>query len=249
MIKCFILDDEKNCLIALRQLLLKQGSDIEIIGESSSPVITSERFASGELKPDLLFLDIQMPEKDGFSFLESLPKIDFSVIFTTAYDQYAIKAIKCAALDYLLKPVNKNELEIALEKFRSLHAAQHTQRLLQLKNNISAGNLFDKLAIPTLSEIRFVQTSDIYYLESDNNYTAIHMNEKTPLLSSKNIGHYEEVLEHLGFFRIHNSYLVNLKKIVRYFRGKAGYVELENGIRLEISKRKKDQFLQFLELI
>jgi two-component system LytT family response regulator len=187
----------------------------------------------------------QMPEEDGFSFLGRFS--NFSVVFATAYNTYAIKAIRFSALEYLLKPINKNELKDAIEKFKNRPVKE--QQLTEFKSNIKTGTYFDKLGIPTQTEIYFIKMETILYLESDNNYTKIYTSSGSPIMSSKNIGYYEELLDGLNFFRIHNSYIINLKKIVRYVRGKAGSVELENGVNLEISKRKKEQFLKFPDLV
>lgn len=251
MVKCIIVDDEKNCIVALREVLLRDYTDVEIIGEMSSVAEAHQALTSGALRPDIVFLDIQMPEEDGFTLLKKLPRIDFSIIFTTAYDTYAIKAIRFSALDYLLKPINKGDLQNALDRYRSM--AQENNRtypqLNDFKSSISSGNVFRKLAIPTSGQVMMIDTRDILYLESDNNYTRIFAhNAKNPILSSRNIGYYEDLLGDSHFFRIHNSYIINLERIVRYIKGKTGAVELQNKVVLDVSVRRKEAFLKAVNI-
>jgi two-component system LytT family response regulator len=247
MISCFILDDEPDCISALAKLLTKYHPEVGIAGQSSIPSEAYEAMRHAAIRPDILFLDIQMPGENGFAFLKRFDEIDFTVIFTTAYDTYAIQAIKCSALDYLLKPIDHAELAAALDRYKSLPHANR-QKAETLKTNVHAGEPFSKLAVPALSEIAFVDISEILFLESDNNYTIIHT-VQTQIVSSKNIGYFEDLLDGLNFFRIHNSCIINLKKMNRYIRGKPGYVQLENGIRKEVSKRKKEEFLKRLNLV
>jgi two-component system LytT family response regulator len=247
MVKCIIVDDEKNCIVALREILMRDYSDVEIIGEMNSVEEAYQALTTGALCPDIVFLDIQMPEEDGFTLLKKLSKIDFSIIFTTAYDTYAIKAIRFSALDYLLKPINKTDLKNAIERYKSTVSENNKAypRLNDFKTSISTGNVFRKLAIPASGQVMMIDTRDILYLESDNNYTHIFAhNSPNSILSSRNIGYYEDLLSDSHFFRIHNSYIINMERIVRYIKGKTGSVELQNNITLDISVRRKEQFLK-----
>lgn len=247
--KCIIVDDEKNCIVALRELLHKYHPDVNIAAEFTSADEAYAFLSQPDNNSGLVFMDIQMPGCDGFSLLKKFEQINFNVIFTTAYDHYAIKAIKFSALDYLLKPIDPEELDAALQKYGTvLQTRKSALYMNDLNTRIHSGKFFDKLAVPSLSEIIFIPVEKIIYLESDNNYTLIHCVNGEQIVSSKNIGYYEELLNDLNFFRIHNSYIISLKKINRYIRGKTAMVELENGVTLQISTRRKEEFLEFLNL-
>ena len=190
-----------------------------------------------------------MPGGDGFTLLQQLSDIPFKIIFTTAHDKYAIQAIKFSALDYLLKPIDNSELQIAIEKYREVkNTGSYSFSLNDFKKSLEQKKIFEKLAIPTPNDIRFIQVTKILYMESDNNYTTIYLENKESILSSKNIGYYEDILSGMNFFRIHNSFLVNLKKIERFIKGKNGSVQLENGVVIEVSVRRKDELLNILHL-
>lgn len=195
---------------------------------------------------DLLFLDIQMPGGDGFSLLQQLSDIRFKIIFTTAYDQFAIKAIKFSALDYLLKPIDMKELNLALEKSQALREIQAQSHIHDVANMVRQKTPFTKLAIASLSEIKFIYLDKLRYLESDNNYTSIYTDNQQRLVSSKSIGYYEDLLEESDFFRINNSCLVNLKKIERFIKGKTGSVVLEDGKELTVSASRREKLLKLL---
>ena len=248
MIKCLIIDDEDNCRIALRELLKTNAPDFQLIYHTDDANQAYSLITDGTFEPDVVFLDIQMPKCDGFSFLKKFESLPFHVIFTTAYDQYAIKAIRFSAIDYLLKPVDIDDLVPALEKCRNAKQLKIQSSVSQFKNALSNGNLFEKLAIHSSTEITFISTLDILFFESSNNYTTVHLNDGTKIVSSKNIGYYEELLEGLPFFRVHNSYIINLKKIKKYMRGKTGLIELDNGEQIAVSNRRKDELVKILNI-
>jgi two-component system, LytTR family, response regulator len=248
-INIVIVDDEPKSIETLTILLNNYHNDVNIIDTANSMTEGISMIEKRKHEIDILFLDIQMPDGDGFSLLQQLPKIDFKIIFTTAYDQYAIKAIKLSALDYLLKPIDNAELKEALQKYKELKKDdQYLSSLSYFKDALRQKTVFEKLAVTTLNEIKFIELSKIRFLQSDNNYTTIHLDNNQQLVSSKNIGYYEELLESTNFFRIHNSYLVNLKKIERFIKGKAGAVEIEGGITLDVSVRRKDSLFERLNL-
>lgn len=248
-INVIIIDDEPKCVELLYLMLENFHSDIHVLGTANSMEKGLLLIEKHKAALQILFLDIQMPGGDGFTLLQNISNITFKVIFTTAYDKFAIKAIKFSALDYLLKPIDLKELEIALEKFRTPEKNIAGQNSLDaFKTGLQQKTMFKKLAIATLSEIKFINLEKITYLESDNNYTTVYIENKQRLVSSKNIGYYEELLEGNDFFRINNSYLVNLKKIERFIKGKTGSVELEDGKILQVSASKKEQLLKLLGL-
>lgn len=243
MTKCIILDDEENCRVALRELLKRHAPDFELIYHSDDAHGAYQLIADETFKPDVVFLDIQMPKCDGFAFLKKFDHIPFKVVFTTAYDQYAIKAIRFSAIDYLLKPIDTEDLLPALDKCRNVAGMESINNF---RNSLKNNRVFDKLAIPSASDVSFIDISDIMQLEGSNNYTTVVLANGSKLTSSKNIGYYEEMLEDLHFFRVHNSHIINLKRIKRYIKGKAPYVELENGIQVAISTRRKDEFVRLM---
>lgn len=245
-----IIDDEENCRIALAELVKQHHPEWQLLFEARNGQIAFDMIQSLKSPPNLVFLDIQMPVCDGFSFLQKFEQpIPFPIIFTTAFDKYAIKAIKFSALDYLLKPIDGNELAEALNRFSKINTTVNQKQLAHIKSQLSTTNTFHKLAIPSLSEIIFIDTPNIVYLKSDNNYTTILTQDGKQIISSKNIGFYESILEPQEFFRVHNSYLVNLKKIKKYVRGKVSFIEMENGESIGVSSRRKEELLQLLYIV
>jgi two-component system LytT family response regulator len=198
-----------------------------------------------EQKPDLVFLDIEMPHINGFEMLQALPRIDFDIIFTTAYDQFAIKAIKFSALDYLLKPIDKDELAGAVDKINT-HPSRFisTRQLdLLLQNMQSARHGLETIALPTLEGYEMVQAAHIVRCESDSNYTLIFLKNGTKILVSKTLKEVEELLEGHSFFRVHHSHLVNLNEIKKYVKGDGGYLVMSNNNAVSVSRSKKDALL------
>jgi two-component system LytT family response regulator len=248
-IKVIIVDDESKSIQTLAILLEHYYEDIEILATAHSMKSGLKVIEQYKEQIDILFVDIQMPEGDGFHLLQRVPAINFQIIFTTAYDHYAIKAIKFSALDYLLKPIDNTELESALNKYRAIKNKEglpapinNFQQALQQKK------MFEKLAVSTLNEIIFIKLEDILYMKSSNNYTTLFFETKQEMISSRNIGYYEELLEEHHFYRVHNSYLVNLKKVERFIKCKNGLIEIEGGKTIEVSARRKETLLEKLNL-
>ncbi len=247
MIRAIIVDDEPYAITALKNTLKEYNPEVVVIDIAWSVAEGLKLIHKYKNAFELLFLDIQMPGEDGFSLLQQLETIDFKVIFTTAFDHYAIKAIRYSALDYLLKPIDHLELKEAIDRMQNPETKTHQQHaLLELKKNTQPQPPFNRIAIPSLSEILFITIDDILYIEGDRNYCNIHFNDGSKIISSKNTGYYEDLLSTKHFFRIHNSYLVNLGKIKKYIRGKSGSVQMENGITLDVSLRRKEDLLKLL---
>jgi two-component system LytT family response regulator len=249
-IHVIIIEDEYRCTELLIHLLQRYHQDVVVLGSADSIHTGLSLIKQHQKQLDLLFLDIQMPGGDGFTLLQNIPDLPVKVVFTTAYDHYALRAIKFSALEYLLKPLDAQELSIALDKFRDDRAKKMpiSNNLSRFKSNLGNQKIFEKLAIATLTDIRFIHLSQVTYLESDNNYSTIYLEDNERIVSSKNIGYYEELLRESSFFRVNNSNLVNSKKIVRFIKGKTGSVELENGKTLLVSSSKKEALLKSLEL-
>jgi two-component system, LytTR family, response regulator len=236
-----IIDDEPLSVEALKLKITSAHSEIEILECFFSSKEAIEKIEL--IDPDLVFLDIEMPELDGFGFLEKIQDRRFEVIITTAHDAYAIKAVRFSAIDFLLKPIHTNELKEAIERFlEKMNAKKVKDKLPLAKLNAK----FDKIPVPTLRGLQFVPIADILYLHSDGNYTQIYLENKEQIVSSKSLGDYELILERLHFFRVHHSTIINLSQIREYLKGEGGSVILSNGTELDVSKRKKKEFLELI---
>jgi two-component system, LytTR family, response regulator len=245
MIKAILIDDEKHCLVTLRMMLNRYCKDVNILEECNSAKKGLETIAKH--KPDLVFLDIEMPMMNGFELLERLPEIPFAVIFTTSYDQYAIKAIKFSALDYLLKPIDPEELITAVSKVSSkkkLPGAEQFDILLKQIRQKDAG--FEKIAIPTIEGFELIRADQIIRCEADDNYTHVYLKNKTKVVSSRMLKEMEELLQEFRYFeRVHNSYLVNMNEVAKYIRGEGGYLLMSDGSTVSISKSRRESLIKW----
>lgn len=236
-----IIDDELKGRIALSQKLHDYCDDVRLVGEAESGEDGIKLIA--KLKPDIVFLDIEMPRMDGFDMLHRLPQKNFDLIFTTAYDQYAIKAIKYAAFDYLLKPIDIEELKMAVSKSNATN--RNTEKKLEvLDQNLFGKSSLTKIAIPALEGLLFFSISDIIHLEANRNYTTIYFSNTPKLVTSKTLKEFEDMLPTEIFFRTHHSHLINLNFIKRYMRGDGGQIEMYDGTYVDVSRRKKQDFLK-----
>ncbi|MEP6513646.1 MAG: LytTR family DNA-binding domain-containing protein, partial [Parafilimonas sp.] len=200
------------------------------------------------LQPDVVFLDIEMPVMNGFLMLQQLIYKNFELIFTTAYDHYAIKAIRYSALDYLVKPIEIEELKAAVERAEENKAAASPNHQLELllENLLPKKNSYKRIAIPTTTGLQFINVNDIIYLEANVNYTHIFLLNNQKHIVSRTLKDFEDMLSPDTFLRIHHSYIINKNCAERYIRGEGGQVVLSNGITLDISKRKKAEFLKMI---
>ena len=241
-----IVDDESKNRASLKKLCEKYVPDLKIEGLADS-VATAKKIID-RTDPDLVFLDIRMPVEDGFELLKKYDDIPFDVIFTTAFDQYAIKAFKFSAIDYLLKPISIQELQEAVEKVRKKKGkTQEKSRtnISTLKENLVNGN-FDKIALPTTEGFSFVKRDDIIRCEASGNYTIFYLQNKTKYIITKTLKYYEEMLSEYSFFRVHKSHLINLTYVSKFLRGKQGYVQMNDGKNIEVSTRKREELLKRL---
>ena len=245
MLKAIIIEDEPNSQQLLKSLVEEDCEGVQIAGIAGG---VAEALAAIEKhKPQLLFLDIELPDGDGFQVLEQCGEINFDVIFTTAYDQYAMKAFKFSAVDYLLKPIDVDDLQTAVKKVVEKQAADQgpSEHLQALIHNIrSVSQPYKRIVLPTSNGFTVVDTKDIIRCESDRNYTFIPLKDKRKILVSRTIKEYDEMLRDYNFFRIHQSHLINLDYLKNYTRGRGGYVELKDGTTLDVSARKKSDFLK-----
>jgi two-component system LytT family response regulator len=248
MTQAIIIDDEKKCISFLQQLLEKSFPEIKIIATAIKPEEGVKLIRHHE--PNLVFLDIEMPNKNGFEVLEATRDIQYDVIFTTAYQQYAINAIRFAALDYLLKPIDSEELSHSIQRYRTKHKNDNQQQQFDLLfNNLKKiTQPFNKISIATIEGVIFINTNDIVYIEALGSYAKLFLKNGDSLLSSKNLKEFEEMLFQQSFFRIHHSYIINTNEIKRYIKGDGGIVIMCNTAELPVSKRRKDAFVVMLKL-
>lgn len=245
-LKAILIDDEIACTETLDIELRAYCPEVEVISKCNSAQEGLK--AIQQLNPDLVFLDIEMPWMNGFELLEELDDIPFHVIFVTAYDQFAIKAFKYSAVDYLLKPIDKQELIESVRRVKSSRERYLSSKHLKilLSNMQNDNHLLPNIALPTMEGLDFVAVKDILYCESDNNYTRVHRKEGKVLLLSKSLKEIEKLLKERTFFRVHQSYLVNLTHITRYIKGSGGFVVLSNGDQVPVSRAKKEELLRLV---
>lgn len=201
-----------------------------------------------ELNPDVVLLDIEMPERNGFELLAAFTQVPFRVIFITAYDRYAIRAIKLSALDYLLKPVDPAELKIAIAKAASA-VTPVTMAQIEMVSDSRARKDLERIAIPTEEGFIFISLERIVRCGSESNYTRLYLMDGTQVVSSRTLGEYEELLADAGFFRVHYSHLINIRHAARYRKGKGGVVVMADGAEIEVSTRRKERFLETIRSI
>ncbi len=246
MIRALIIDDEPHCIERIQSLaaeLLPEKLHIMAGLADYDEALAAIR----QYRPDLIFLDIQLaPDRTGFDLLGELGEQPVSVIFTTAYDRYAVKAFHFSALDYLLKPVGADELVEAVQKQIDRNPLVQTSSKIEslLGNLYGAGK---RISIPVLTGVEILKLEDILYCISAVNYTTIYLKDKKKLTVAKVLKEFEEMLTEFNFCRIHNSHLINLAHVKAYNRGKGGFVQMSDGASLEVSTRRKDGFLEKLK--
>lgn len=242
MIRAIIVDDEQAAINFLNWELGNFSNDIKVIETFTSPVEAISGI--NYLKPDCVFLDIEMPEMNGFSLLKKLEFRNFAVIITTAYNQYAIQAIKENALDYLLKPIDTDEIKALIEKLKYLNEPRQLhQQFQETLKVLTSVNAVKRIQIPVNGKIVFIKTDEIVHCQSDGSYTRIFLNSGKSIYVSKKIKDIEELLPDSIFFRTHNSYLINIMKVVEYFK-RDGCVILANEEKIPVSRSKKEAFLE-----
>ncbi len=248
-INVIIIDDEKGARESLHKLIEKYCPQITVAAKATN--IDEAYQLIKELSPQLIFLDIEMPNGSGFDLLKKFDHIHFDIIFTTAYDHYAIKAIKYSAIDYLLKPIDIDDLKNAIQRVlqKQKNKSIQNEQLLSLLNNIKPEQTDKKIALHEGDGLTFVRLKDIIRCESDGNYTTIILEGNRKIVTSKTLGEYEELFANENFFRIHRSHLIHLHHLKKYIRGEGGYVIMSDGSQVEVSRRKKQEFLDKLSFL
>lgn len=242
-IRALIVDDEANNRENLRLALTAYCPEVEVVAEADAAISALDGIR--EHSPELVFLDIAMPLGSGFDLLESLPTVDFEVIFVTAYDQYAIRAIKFAAVDYLLKPINALELKKAVQRVLVKRNKQDQRAQLEtLLHNLRKQE--KKIALPQADHIEFVEVSEIVRCQGDRNYTYFHLKDGRKLLVSKTLKEYVSILDDQVFYRVHQSHLVNLNCVHKYRRRDGGILITSDGANIPVARARKEELLRRL---
>ncbi|RZK68251.1 MAG: response regulator transcription factor [Pedobacter sp.] len=242
-IKSIIVDDESKSRNNLKQLLSEYCPAVEVIAEADSAA--NALILIAEHQPDLLFLDIEMGELSGFDLLKLLNgKQTFELIFVTAYDNYGIQAVKACAIDYLLKPINILELSNAVDQaIKQIGPKRENERLKELVANIDRKDDEQKIAVPLADKIEFIAVSKIVRLEAEGNYTHFYLDGQKHYLVCKTLKEYQELLESHQFIRSHQSHLINYRKIAAYIKTDGGYIAMEDGSKVPISRQKREEVL------
>ena len=254
--RAIIIDDEKNIREALSLLLEEYCPEIEVCGVAASAHEGREILKLQEV--DFIFLDISMPGEDGFAFLKTIPKENYAIIFATAYQEYALKALKASAIDYLLKPINAIELREAVTKAihyfelrqsKSDARSVYQESLENLNDQIqSSGNTVTKITVNEQFGFRMVKVSDLMYLQADSNYSILHLSGLNKIVSTRSLCEFEKILEPPSFFRIHKSTIINMNFLQGYSSYEGNFAELNDGTKLSISRRKVLEFREAVKL-
>src|SRR5664279_2435356 len=244
-IKAILIDDELNSLQNLQQKLEGFCPDVAIVAVTQKP--EEGILLIRQHQPDVVFLDIEMPRMSGFRMLEELGEYDFDIIFTTAYNHYSIDAIRISAFDYLVKPIGIEDLQQAVERLNKSLNRQTKEKIDILKKSLSDNrSQEDKIAISTSEGIEFIPIKNIVHIESKSNYSKIFLTNNKSIMVTKILKDFEEMLVPYNFYRVHNSHLINLNYIQKYIRSQGGHVQLQDGTLIDISRRKKEEFLKMI---
>lgn len=245
ILRAILVDDELSSLQNLQSKLVEFCPDVKVVAtaQKAEDAILFIR----QHKPDVIFLDIEMPRMNGFRMLDELGELDFEIIFTTAYNHYAVDAIRISAFDYLMKPVAIKELQNALERLAKYRQTHTRDKLDVLRQSLSPNkSQEEKIAIPTNEGLEFIPIKNILHIESSSNYSRIFLTDGKNILVTKLLKDFEDILEPYNFFRVHNSHLINLAYIKKYIRGEGGQVEMQNGDVIDVARRKKEEFIRLI---
>ncbi len=239
MIQALIVEDDPLSVEMLRDFLEESNLDVNVIDHCGT--VKSAVSKINKLNPQLVFLDVELSDGNGFEVLKKIGAINFEIIIITSHDKYAMEAVKYSALDYLIKPINRLDLNTALRK---------VQRRLGVKGPKSAAKvhhkLANKVAVPTFDGLLFITIEDIIRIESDRNYTDFYLTEKRKVVVTRSLKDYENLLSEYGFIRIHHSHMININHLIKYIKGVGGYVVMSDQSKVDVSRRKKDDFLDQL---
>ncbi|MDC6366104.1 MULTISPECIES: LytR/AlgR family response regulator transcription factor [Flavobacteriaceae] len=242
-LKVIIVEDEKRSMETLKSMLEEFCNDVKVIATASS--VKEAIKVLSIYSPDVVFLDIELQPGTGFDILEQVKEPSFEIVFTTAFEKYAIRAIKFSSLDYLLKPIDLTELQDAVEKARNrMDTNVYRQQIDTLMQSLSkGGNKQEKICLATTAGMEFIAIEDIILCKADGSYTSFILRDKSSLLVSKHLKEYENLLSDQQFMRVHNSYLINLNEVKKYIKSDGGYIIMSNDMHVSISPRKKEDLI------
>jgi len=244
-LKAIIIDDELSSQQNLQQKLIEFCPDIKVIASAQKP--EEAILLIRQHNPDVIFLDIEMPRMNGFRMLDELGELDFDIIFTTAYNHYAVDAIRISAFDYLMKPIAIKDLQNAVERLVKQRQGRTKDKLDVLRQSLSSSkSQEEKMAIPTSEGLEFIPIKTIMHIESSSNYSKLFFTDGKSLLVTKLLKDFEDMLLPYNFYRVHNSHLINLAYIKKYIRGEGGQVIMQNGDVIDVARRKKEEFLKLI---
>ncbi len=245
VLKAILVDDELNSLQNLQFKIREYCPSVRVVDQTQNPEEAIRMIQ--QHKPDVIFLDIEMPRMSGFKMLEQIPEVDFEVIFITAYNHYAINAIRISAFDYLVKPVAIEDLQQTVDRLGNFKIKKTNERAKLLKQNLAnPKSQDDHIAIPTNDGLEFIQIKQIIRIESSSNYSKLVLQNGQQLLVTRQLKDFEELLQDYRFYRVHHSHLVNLNFIAKYIRGDGGQISMRNGDMVDVSRRKKEVFLKLI---
>lgn len=244
MIKAVIIEDEINGLNNLQNLLAEHCADVEVIGTAGTVDEGYELLTNANVKPDVAFLDISLPDGLVFKILNRLRPINFEIIFVTAYEDYAIKACEYSSIGYVLKPIDPDILVEAVTRIRPKESSKTDRRLDIFQNYLNNPNAFTKMSISALDGIYFVNIKDIVRFEAEDNYTHIFLNNGERITASKTIKAYEDMLTPFNFYRVHKRHVINLNYMRKFVKGDGGYLIMDDEIKIEVSRRRRPAFME-----
>ncbi|MEQ9465954.1 MAG: LytTR family DNA-binding domain-containing protein [Ekhidna sp.] len=243
MLRAVIIEDERHSRETLKNLLNEYCEGVEVVGEADS--VTNGIKVIETSSPDVIFLDIELQPGTGFDVLKGVSRVNFETIFTTAFEQYAIQAIKLSSLDYLLKPISIDDLQAAVQKCKSRrNENQYKQQMDVLLNQLSQKDGDRKICLSTSDGMEFVRESDILFCKANGSYTDFKFRDGRCLVVSKHLKEYEDLLAPNQFMRVHNSYLINLKEVKKFVKSEGGYILMNDDSMVSISPKKRDEFME-----
>jgi len=244
VIKAIIVEDEMKSMNNLKNLLGKHCPEVQIVGEAFNIEAGLEIIENVDSKIDVAFLDISLPDGLVFRMLDELMPIDFEVIFITAYNEHAIKACQYSSIGYILKPINPDELVQSIHRIKITNANKIEQRLELFNKHLSNPNVFEKMSIPAVDGIYFVNIKDIVRFEAEDNYTHIFLTSGERITASKTIKAYEDMLQSINFYRVHKRHVINLNYMRKFIKGDGGYLIMDDGKKIEVSRRRRPAFME-----
>ncbi|MEO1517807.1 MAG: LytTR family DNA-binding domain-containing protein [Bacteroidota bacterium] len=250
MIKAVIVEDEINGLNNLKNLLSKYCEEVQVVGEATNITEGLALFGDSSIQPDVAFLDINLPDGTVFQLLNQLKgKVEFDIIFVTAYEKFAVKACQYSSIGFIVKPIDPDELKDAVSRIRSGRSNKISQRLDLFTQHYNNPNAFEKMSISALDGIYFINIRDIIRCEAEDNYTHIHLKDGNKITASKTIKAYEDMLSGVNFYRVHKSHLINLNYMRKFVKGDGGYLIMDDNKRIEVSRRRRPAFMEQMRRI